>query len=147
MDERAARLAGLQLRKYCPVFPRRHDWRCILDWVGLSNLAAILGERTGRWRMAPEAAAAGHVRLSVTGPRRWEATMLRSRVTELHFITPVANLGSIVTYGILSHNLAERLPHTSVALERIQDRRAGNESHEADRYTTTRTYTLMPVIR
>jgi hypothetical protein len=50
--------------------------------------------------------------------------MLRSRVTELHFITPVPNLGSIVTYGVLSHNLAARLPHTSVASEPVQDLRA-----------------------
>lgn len=50
--------------------------------------------------------------------------MLRSRVTELHYITPVANLGSIVTYGVLSHNLAARLPHASVASEEVQDRRA-----------------------
>jgi hypothetical protein len=50
--------------------------------------------------------------------------MLRSRVTELHYITPVANLRSIVTYGVLSHNLAARLPHTSVADELVQDIRA-----------------------
>lgn len=50
--------------------------------------------------------------------------MLRSRVTELHYITPVANLGSIVTHGVLSHNLAARLPHASVASEDVQDRRA-----------------------
>lgn len=50
--------------------------------------------------------------------------MLRSRVTELHYITPVANIGSIVTYGVLSYNLAARLPHASVASEEVQDRRA-----------------------
>jgi len=50
--------------------------------------------------------------------------MLRSRVTELHYITPIANLGSIVTHGVLSHNRAARLPHASVASEEVQDRRA-----------------------
>lgn len=51
--------------------------------------------------------------------------MLRSRVTELHYITPVANLRSIVSYGVLSHNLAARLPqHTSVASDEVQGRRA-----------------------
>lgn len=50
--------------------------------------------------------------------------MLRNRVTELHYITPVANLGSIVIQGVLSHNLAARHSHTSVASEPIQDRRA-----------------------
>lgn len=51
--------------------------------------------------------------------------MLRSRVTELHYITPVANLGSILARGVLSHNRVARLPHASVALESVQDRRAG----------------------
>ncbi|MGH3693717.1 MAG: DUF4433 domain-containing protein [Pseudomonas sp.] len=50
--------------------------------------------------------------------------MLRRRVTELHYITPVSNLSSIAAWGILSHNLAARLPHTSVSLESVQDRRA-----------------------
>ncbi len=53
--------------------------------------------------------------------------MLRSWVTELHYIAPVANLGSIVTRGVLSHNLAARLPHApaSVVDERVQDHRGG----------------------
>ncbi|MBV9144141.1 MAG: DUF4433 domain-containing protein [Pseudonocardiales bacterium] len=47
-------------------------------------------------------------------------------MTELHYITPVANLGSIVTHGVLSHNLATRLPDTPVFIADadVQGRRA-----------------------
>ncbi|OBB80298.1 hypothetical protein A5760_19620 [Mycobacterium colombiense] len=51
--------------------------------------------------------------------------MDRSRVKELHYITPIANLASIGTHGILSHNSAERLQHVSIALQSAQDIRAG----------------------
>lgn len=51
--------------------------------------------------------------------------MERDEVTELHFITPIDNLGSILRRGILSHNRAARLSHRSVALEDVQDIRRG----------------------
>ena len=51
--------------------------------------------------------------------------MERSVVKEFHYITPVANLTSIAAGGILSHSLATKLAHTSVASETIQDRRVG----------------------
>lgn len=51
--------------------------------------------------------------------------MNRTRVTELHFITPFVNLESIKELGILSHVRAESVRHTSVALEEVQDRRVG----------------------
>ncbi len=119
MDERTARRAGQQLRTYCSALPSRPSRRRTL----LPELAAILGKCAER-QGVPSRPTADHVRLLVTEPRRREAPMLRSRVTELHYITPVANLSSIVTHGVLSHNLAARLPHTSVALEPVQDRRA-----------------------
>jgi ssDNA thymidine ADP-ribosyltransferase, DarT len=43
---------------------------------------------------------------------------------ELHFITPIANLPSILQHGILSHDRAEKVPHQSVANMEVQDRRA-----------------------
>jgi hypothetical protein len=46
-----------------------------------------------------------------------------SDVEELHYITPIDNVSSIMKYGILSHNLSLKLPHDSVAMEEIQDRR------------------------
>ncbi|HLH97550.1 MAG TPA: DarT ssDNA thymidine ADP-ribosyltransferase family protein [Xanthobacteraceae bacterium] len=46
-----------------------------------------------------------------------------SRVTELHCIMPIANLGSVRAHGILSHERAAKLPHQSVALPQVQDRR------------------------
>jgi ssDNA thymidine ADP-ribosyltransferase, DarT len=51
--------------------------------------------------------------------------MDRDEVKELHFITSIDNLGSIMMRGILSHNRAARLTHTSVALESVQDIRRG----------------------
>jgi hypothetical protein len=51
--------------------------------------------------------------------------MERSEVKELHFITSITNLDSIIRRGILSHHRASRVNHRSVALEDVQDRRRG----------------------
>jgi hypothetical protein len=53
---------------------------------------------------------------------RQGAGMQRDEVTELHFITSIENLGSILEWGILSHDRAARINHKSVALEDVQDR-------------------------
>lgn len=50
--------------------------------------------------------------------------MIRDRLTELYFITPIANVRSILELGILSHTRAERFLHQSIAMHEIQDRRA-----------------------
>jgi hypothetical protein len=63
---------------------------------------------------------AGIVGIGHGGPR-----MDRSRVAELHYIAPVANLASMARWGLVSHNMAERVPHSSVAAAEIQDRRVG----------------------
>ncbi len=44
-------------------------------------------------------------------------------VKDLNYITPIENLPSIFKRGILSHKLAKKIPHRSVAMEEIQDRR------------------------
>jgi hypothetical protein len=49
--------------------------------------------------------------------------MKRSDISELHFITPIENLASILEYGILCHNRAKKLHHKSVAMNEIQERR------------------------
>jgi len=49
--------------------------------------------------------------------------MKREDLGELHYITPIANLDSILKHGILSHNQAKRISHMSVAMQEIQDRR------------------------
>jgi hypothetical protein len=49
--------------------------------------------------------------------------MNRSEVIELHYITAIANLPSILRHGILSHNLADKVAHDSVAMQEIQERR------------------------
>lgn len=50
--------------------------------------------------------------------------MDRSCVRELHYMTPFANLASIVRIGLLSHRRADQVPHESMALEAVQERRA-----------------------
>jgi hypothetical protein len=50
--------------------------------------------------------------------------MQRRELTELHYITPSANLPSIFRMGILSYDRAKRVPHRSIAMDEIQDRRA-----------------------
>lgn len=45
------------------------------------------------------------------------------RVTELHCIMPIENLMSVMKEGILSHELAAKLKHHSVALQPVQDKR------------------------
>jgi hypothetical protein len=53
------------------------------------------------------------------------SVMDRDEVKELHFITSIDNLDSILMRGILCHNRARRLPHSSVASESVQDIRRG----------------------
>lgn len=47
----------------------------------------------------------------------------RGFVLELHYITPIANLASIATEGIMSHRLADAVDHESVADGNVQDLR------------------------
>jgi hypothetical protein len=48
----------------------------------------------------------------------------REELSELHYITPIANLPSIRYHGILSHNQAQKVAHQSVAMQEIQALRA-----------------------
>jgi hypothetical protein len=50
--------------------------------------------------------------------------MERHELRELHYITPIGNAPSILQHGLLSHVRAAKVPHTSVAMTEIQDRRA-----------------------
>lgn len=49
--------------------------------------------------------------------------MRREELDELHYITPIVNVASILSRGILSHQLAAKVPHESVAMQEVQDRR------------------------
>lgn len=49
--------------------------------------------------------------------------MTREELDELHYITPIANVPSILAHGLLSHKRANVLSHQSVAMSEIQDRR------------------------
>jgi hypothetical protein len=51
--------------------------------------------------------------------------MTRADLAELHYITPIANVASILVRGILSHARSAGVTHDSVAMEEIQARRAG----------------------
>ena len=53
--------------------------------------------------------------------------MNRSDITELHYITAIANVTSILQHGILSHTLADELAHDSVAMPEIQERRTNKQ--------------------
>jgi len=53
--------------------------------------------------------------------------MNREDVTELHYITAMANLPSILQHGILSHTQATRVAHDSVAMPEIQERRRNKQ--------------------
>jgi hypothetical protein len=50
--------------------------------------------------------------------------MERDELQELHYITPIANVLSIMQHGILSHSCAAALMHDSVAMLEMQERRA-----------------------
>ncbi len=45
------------------------------------------------------------------------------KLAELQNITPLVNIPSILEHGILSHAQASKLPHHSVALQEVQDKR------------------------
>jgi hypothetical protein len=49
--------------------------------------------------------------------------MNRNELNELHYITPIANVPSILKHGILSFQRAEGITHQSVALVEVQQRR------------------------
>jgi hypothetical protein len=51
----------------------------------------------------------------------------RANVKELHYITPIANMPSIMKKGILSHALSKNLPHKSLAMEEIQSKRKNKQ--------------------
>ncbi len=53
--------------------------------------------------------------------------MNRADVTELHYITAIANVPSILRHGILSHTLANQLAHDSVDMPEIQERRRNKQ--------------------
>lgn len=53
--------------------------------------------------------------------------MTRVEIRELHFIAPIANVPSILKHGILSHQQADKLKHTTVAMPEVQERRKNKQ--------------------
>lgn len=47
----------------------------------------------------------------------------RTELADLHYLTHIENLASICEHGILSHDLAAKLPHVDVSNPRMQDLR------------------------
>jgi hypothetical protein len=71
--------------------------------------------------------------------------MRRDELKELHYITAIENVPSVLENGILSHRRAAKLRHRSVAMEEIQERRkaviipSGRPLHEyANLYVNAR---------
>jgi hypothetical protein len=50
--------------------------------------------------------------------------MNRHDINELHYITPIANVPSILQHGLLSHSRAQKVVHQSVAMLEIQELRS-----------------------
>ena len=50
--------------------------------------------------------------------------MRMSEVPELHCIMPITNVTSVVAKGILCHQLAAKISHQDVSMQKIQNRRA-----------------------
>lgn len=50
--------------------------------------------------------------------------MERAQLSELLYISPIENVSSIMTRGLLSHRRADRVPHQSIAMPEIQRRRS-----------------------
>lgn len=50
--------------------------------------------------------------------------MQRNEIKELHYITHIDNISSILCRGILSHQAVQRLPHKTVHDKKVQARRA-----------------------
>lgn len=48
-------------------------------------------------------------------------------IDELHYITPINNIPSILEHGILSHNEAQKLEHVDISMNEIQERRANKK--------------------
>lgn len=53
--------------------------------------------------------------------------MNRADVIDLHYITAIANVPSMLQHGILSHHLADQLGHDSVAMPEIQQIRENKQ--------------------
>ena len=51
--------------------------------------------------------------------------MTRAELDELGYIVPISTVPSILQHGILSHVRAKKQQHVDIALEGVQDRRAG----------------------
>ena len=80
--------------------------------------------------------------------------MKRNDLQELHYITAISNVASIMSHGILSHKRAKRIRHDSVAMQEIQARRekksvpGGRQLHDyVNLYVNARNKMLFRVLR
>jgi ssDNA thymidine ADP-ribosyltransferase, DarT len=55
--------------------------------------------------------------------------MRRDELSEFHYITPITNVPSILSRGLLSHRRVESIDHQSVANEQVQARRTSRRLH------------------
>lgn len=80
--------------------------------------------------------------------------MKREELRELHYITPIENVPSILVLGLLSNRRSRQVPHLSTAKQEVQDRRAkvvipgGRPLHEyVNLYIYGRNATLFRMLR
>lgn len=66
--------------------------------------------------------------------------MERSDLTELHYITPISNVASILDRGILSHTAAAQIDHLSIADEKVQALRSDRVIGRAKLHNYTNLY-------
>ena len=75
--------------------------------------------------------------------------MNRADIKELHFITHIANIESIMRHGIVSRNLAKKkmLSFSDISEEGVQDRRSGKRFRARIKYCMIMLiYILTPTI-
>jgi len=59
-------------------------------------------------------------------------------VAELHYLTSIENLRSIHVHGVLSHDLAAKVPHVDVSNQQVQDARRNKRVAFAEHATPRR---------
>ena len=48
-------------------------------------------------------------------------------ILELHYITSISNIPSILMHGILCHNEAQKLPHVDISMNEVQEKRVNKK--------------------
>lgn len=103
------------------VHRHRLMWAVSQGLGGYSKRACSLGRLWGTDSRSWRSERADRLRSrNPTYPSRME----REELAELHYIAPMGNVRSVLERGILSNQAARGIPHASIAMPEIQERRA-----------------------